>query len=60
MLNNTSHYKYLATHVDDILTWSKDPMDIIKAQEKTNLLMNIGIPQNYNNLNQSKSTNGKW
>jgi hypothetical protein len=30
MVDNSSLYKYLATYVDDILIWSKDPMAFIK------------------------------
>jgi hypothetical protein len=29
MVDNSSHYEYLATYVDDILIWSKDPMAVI-------------------------------
>jgi hypothetical protein len=47
MLNNSSHYEYLATYVDDILIWSKDPMVVIKALEKTYMLKSVGIPEYY-------------
>jgi hypothetical protein len=33
--------------VDDILIWSKDPMEVIKALEKTFMLKSIGIPEYY-------------
>ena len=45
MVDKTSHYKYFATFVDDILIWSKDPMAVIKILEKTYFLKNVGIPE---------------
>jgi hypothetical protein len=45
MVDKSSHYEYLATYVDDILIWSKDPMAVIKALEKTYMLKNVGIPE---------------
>ena len=47
MIDKTSHYEYLATYVDDILIWSKDPMAVIKSLEKIYLLKNVGIPEYY-------------
>jgi hypothetical protein len=47
MVDKSSHYKYLATYVDDILIWSKDPMAFIKALKKTYILKNVGIPEYY-------------
>jgi hypothetical protein len=47
MIDETSHYEYLATYVDDILIWSKYPMSVIKSLEKIYLLKNVGIPQYY-------------
>jgi Reverse transcriptase (RNA-dependent DNA polymerase) len=47
MIGKTSHYEYLATYVDGILIWSKDPMSVIKSLEKIYLLMNVGIPECY-------------
>jgi hypothetical protein len=38
MVDKSSHYEYLATYVDDILIWSKDPMAVIKSLEKTYML----------------------
>jgi hypothetical protein len=35
MVDKSSHYKYLATYVNDILIWNKDPMAVIKSSEKT-------------------------
>ena len=40
-------YKYLATYVDDILVWSKDPMKTINAIQKTYKLKGIGYPEYY-------------
>jgi hypothetical protein len=47
MIDKTSHYEYLATHADDILIWSNDPMSVIKSLEKIYLLKNVGIPEYY-------------
>jgi hypothetical protein len=47
MVDKSSHYEYLATYVDDILIWSKDPMAVIKALEKTYMLNSVGIPEYY-------------
>jgi hypothetical protein len=49
MVDKSSHYEYLptATYVDDILIWSKDPMEVIKSLEKTYMLKNVGIPEYY-------------
>jgi hypothetical protein len=33
MIDKSSHYEYLATYIDDILLWSKDPMEVIKSLE---------------------------
>jgi hypothetical protein len=45
--DESSHYEYLATYVDDILIWSKDPMVVIKSLEKTYMLKSVGIPEYY-------------
>jgi hypothetical protein len=37
--------EYLATYVDDILIWSKDPMAVIKVLEKTYMLKSVEIPK---------------
>jgi Reverse transcriptase (RNA-dependent DNA polymerase) len=47
MTDKISHYEYIATYVDDILIWSKDPMAVIMTLEKIYLLKNIGIPEYY-------------
>jgi hypothetical protein len=47
MVYKSSHYEYLATYVDDILIWSKDPMAFIKTLEKTYMFKSVGIPEYY-------------
>jgi hypothetical protein len=42
MVDKSSHYEYLATYVDEILIWSKDPMAVIKLLEKTYMLKSEG------------------
>jgi hypothetical protein len=44
MVDKTLHYEYLTIYVDDILIWSKDPMAVIKAMEKTYMIKIVGIP----------------
>jgi hypothetical protein len=46
-VDKSSHNEYLATYVDDILIWSKDPMAVIKSLEKTCMLRSVGIPEYY-------------
>jgi hypothetical protein len=47
MIEKSSYYEYLATYVDDILIWSKDPMTVITSLEKTYMLKSVGIPEYY-------------
>jgi hypothetical protein len=47
MIDTTSHYEYLATYVDDIIIWSKDPMGIMKSLKKIYLLKGVAIPEYY-------------
>jgi hypothetical protein len=47
MVDKSSHYEYLATYVDDILIWSKDPMAVKKSLEKAYMLKNVGISEYY-------------
>jgi hypothetical protein len=47
MVDKSLHYKYLATYVDGILTWSKDSMAVIKLLEKTFVLKSVGISEYY-------------
>jgi hypothetical protein len=51
MVDMSSNYEYLATYVDDILIWSKDPIEVIKALEKTYMLKSAGIPEYYSGEN---------
>jgi hypothetical protein len=47
MVDKSSHYEYLASYVDDILIWSKDPMAVIKSLEMINMLKYVVIPEYY-------------
>jgi hypothetical protein len=42
-----THYEYLATYVDDILAFSKNPMVVINEIKKDYVLKGIGIPEYY-------------
>jgi hypothetical protein len=41
------HWEYIATYVDDILSFSKDPMAVIDELQKDYVLKGIGIPEYY-------------
>ena len=41
------HYEYIATYVDDVLVYSKRPLDVIKALQEDYILKGIGIPRYY-------------
>ena len=41
------HYEYLATYVDDILAFSKDPMAIINDIQSSYMMKGIGVPEYY-------------
>jgi hypothetical protein len=45
VMENSSHYEYLATYVNDILIWSKNSIPVINSLEKTYMLKNVGIPE---------------
>jgi hypothetical protein len=47
MVGMSSYYEYLATYVDDILIWSKNPMAVIKSLENTSMLKIVGIAEYY-------------
>jgi hypothetical protein len=47
MVDKSSHYECLAKYLDDILIWSKDPMEVIKSLEKTYMLKSVGITEYY-------------
>jgi hypothetical protein len=44
IVDKSSHYEYLAAHMDNILIWSKDPMAVIKSLEKIYILKSVDIP----------------
>jgi hypothetical protein len=41
------HYEYIATYVDDVLVYSKRPLDVIKLLQEDYILKGIGIPRYY-------------
>ena len=43
----STHYKYIATWVDDLIHWSKNPMKLIKIVEQIFPLKGTGIPEYY-------------
>jgi hypothetical protein len=42
-----THYEYLATYVDDVLVYSKDPLAVINELKKDYVLKGIGQPEYY-------------
>ena len=42
-----THYEYLATYVDDILSFSKDPMAVIADIRQNYILKGVGFPEYY-------------
>jgi hypothetical protein len=41
------HYEYLATFIDDVVSWSRDPMAVIAELKKDYVLKGIGQPGYY-------------
>ena len=41
------HYEYLASYVNDILVWSKDPMAVMEDLKKVYTMKGVGIPEYY-------------
>ena len=41
------HYEYIATYVDDVLVYSRHPMDIINELKEDYILKGIGVPEYY-------------
>jgi Reverse transcriptase (RNA-dependent DNA polymerase) len=39
------HYEYIATYVDDVLVYLKDPMKIIEELQRDYILKGIGVPR---------------
>ena len=53
------HYEYVATYVDDILAFSKDPMSIIEEIKKEYMLKGVGKREYYlgGNFHSTKDFN---
>ena len=47
MREKGDHYEYIATYLDDLLVFSKRPMDIIDKIRKTYELKGVGAPEYY-------------
>ena len=47
MKQNGDHYEYIATYVDDLLVFSKDPMKIIEEIKNEYDLKGVGKPEYY-------------
>ena len=47
MRDKGDHYEYLATYVDDVLVWSKDPVSVIEILKKTYIMKGVGVPSYY-------------
>jgi Reverse transcriptase (RNA-dependent DNA polymerase) len=45
--DKVDHYEHLATFVDDVLVWSKDPMAIMSELKKIYVLKGVGTPEYY-------------
>ena len=42
-----THYEYIATYVDDVLVFSKDPISVIEELRKDYILKGVGQPRYY-------------
>ena len=42
-----THYEYIATYVDVVLVWSKDPMSIMQKLKEIYIMKGVGIPEYY-------------
>jgi hypothetical protein len=47
MVDNSSNYEYIASYMNDILIWSKDPKSVLKSLESTYMLKGVGISEYY-------------
>ena len=47
MIDKGTHYDYIATYVDDLLIWSRDPMAVIAKLKKSFILKGVGAPEYY-------------
>ena len=43
----SDHYEYIAKYVDDIIVFSKMPMEVIEELKKTYIMKGVGKPQYY-------------
>ena len=41
------HYEYIARYVDDVISFSKDPMAVMKELEADYVLKGVGAPKYY-------------
>ena len=41
------HYEYIARYVDDVISFSKDPMKVMKELERTYTMKGVGEPEYY-------------
>ena len=54
------YHKMLATYVDDLLIWSKDPMSIIEVLKREYTLKGVGKPKYYLGGNVEHPIDGYW
>ena len=47
MRKQDDHYEYIATYVDDLLAYSRDPMAIINKIKEEYILKGISVPEYY-------------
>jgi hypothetical protein len=47
ILDKGDHYEYVATYVDDVLVYSRDPMRVIRELQCDYILKGIGVPRYY-------------
>ena len=54
------HYEYIATHVNDILVFSKNPMSFLEEVQTKFKLQGIGMPEYYlgGNVHSTKDVDG--
>ena len=55
-----NHYEYLATYVDDILVYSRKPMETINELQKHYILKGVGVPEYYLGGNVEEIQNRSW
>ena len=41
------HYEYIARYVDDVISFSMDPMEVMKRLEETYVMKGVGVPEFY-------------